>query len=206
MLLGPSGAGKGTQGELLSQFYNIPWISTGEILRDAVSKGDELGKAARAYMEKGALVPDALIIEIVKVRLSKEDCKRGFILDGFPRTIEQAKELDNLLKEDAKRLKVIHINLHPSLILKRICGRRTCRGCGTLYHLEFSPPSSSGICDKCGSVLYQREDDSEDVVRKRIEVYNINTRPILGYYGERVHEVEGEGKIEEVFERIKGVI
>ena len=209
VIFGPPGSGKGTQAKLVSELYGIPHISTGDILREEVERGSDLGRMAESYMSRGLLVPDEVVIGIVRQRLMREDCRPGFILDGFPRTLRQAEELDRILGELGWRLDVV-VNLVVSEeeVLRRITLRRVCSVCGEIYHLEFNPPRRPGICDRCGGRLYQREDDTEETVRKRLQVYRAQTEPILRYYRERglVRDVDGNPPIEEVFEKVKAVL
>jgi len=209
VIFGPPGSGKGTQAKLVSELYGIPHISTGDILREEVERGSELGRMAESYMSRGLLVPDDVVIEMVRQRLLREDCRPGFILDGFPRTLRQAEELDRILGELGWKLDVV-VNLVVSEeeVLRRITLRRVCSVCGEIYHLEFNPPKRPGVCDRCGGRLYQREDDTEETVRKRLQVYRAQTEPILRYYRERglVRDVDGNPPIEEVFEKVKAVL
>ena len=183
IMLGAPGAGKGTHALLLSKEYNIPQISTGDILRSHIKNETDLGKKAKKYMDKGLLVPDELVVEIVKKRIQEEDCKEGFILDGFPRTIPQAEALDKALEELAIALdKVVNIDVPDEVIIKRMAGRRVCSNCGASYHIENKKPLKENICDECGSELKQREDDKEETVRKRLQVYEEQTKPLIEYY------------------------
>jgi len=178
IFLGPPGAGKGTLAKITSGKYGIPQISTGDIFRKAVADQTELGKQAKAIMEKGELVPDNLTIELVKERLAKDDVKAGFILDGFPRTIEQAKALDNFARIDA----VINFEIDKEEIVRRLTGRRICSNCGAIYHITDFPPKVLGICDKCGGKLYQRDDDKPEAIEKRLAVYIKQTEPLTTFY------------------------
>ncbi len=200
VLLGPPGAGKGTQAKKLAEHYGIPHISTGDILRDAVRKGTDLGKKAREYMDAGALVPDEIVIGIVRERLKEEDCAMGFILDGFPRTVHQAVELDRITALDA----VVNIDVPFEKLVERLTGRRSCPKCGAVYHIKTNPPKKEGICDICGTPLVQRDDDREETVKNRLETYLKQTAPLIGHYKEKgiLINVDGDGTIEEVFERI----
>ncbi|SEP26181.1 adenylate kinase [Propionispora vibrioides] len=183
LLMGPPGAGKGTQAVQLVEELKIPHISTGDMFRAAVKEGTELGKQAKACMDAGQLVPDAVTIGIVKERLAKPDCRRGFILDGFPRTLEQANALDNTLKDLGIVLtRVVNINVPTEELVSRITGRRICKSCGATYHVAFNPSKVNGSCDKCSGELYQRADDSEDTVTNRLRVYTDQTEPLIGYY------------------------
>ncbi len=209
ILLGPPGAGKGTQAGKIIEKYKIPQISTGDILRAAVREGTELGKEAQKYMNEGKLVPDSVVIGIIRDRLKEDDCKNGYLLDGFPRTIAQAEELDNILSEMNSSLDcVISIEVLDEEIIQRITGRRMCKECGAVYHIKYSPPSKDGICDKCGGNLYQRDDDKEETVRERLEVYKKQTEPLKEYYNKKgiLKEVEGTGSIDSIFASIDGIL
>jgi len=205
ILLGPPGAGKGTQASAIVEKYNIPHISTGDIFRANIKEKTELGKQVEEYLNKGLLVPDELVVSIVKDRISKEDCKNGFLLDGFPRTVAQAEALDEELKNMSLTIdKVINIQADKDLLIERIIGRRICRDCGATYHIKFSPTKKEGICDKCGGELYQREDDKLETVEKRIEVYTEQTKPLIDYYAKKglLLNVDGTKDKKEVFEYI----
>ncbi len=209
VIFGPPGSGKGTQAKLVSELYGIPHISTGDILREEVERGSDLGRMAESYMSRGLLVPDDAVIEMVRQRLLRGDCRPGFILDGFPRTLRQAEELDRILGELGWRLDVVlNLVVSEEEVLRRITLRRVCSVCGEIYHLESNPPKRPGVCDRCGGRLYQREDDTEETVRKRLQVYRVQTEPILRYYRERglVRDVDGNPPIEEVFEQVKAVL
>ncbi|MBO8182591.1 MAG: adenylate kinase [Archaeoglobus sp.] len=209
ILLGGPGAGKGTQAKLIVSKYNIPQISTGDMLREAVAKQTELGKKAKEYMDRGELVPDEVVIGIVKERLAQPDCEKGFILDGFPRTLKQAEALDKILEELGKKIDaVINIAVPEDEIVKRIVNRRTCKKCGAVYHLIYNPPKEPGKCDKCGGELYQRDDDKEETVKERIRVYKAQTEPLIDYYSKKglVYNVDGTKSIEGVFEEIKKIL
>ncbi len=209
ILLGAPGVGKGTQGALISKEYGIPQISTGDILRSEVKNETELGKKAKAYMEKGELVPDDVIIEMMEKRIKEDDCKNGFILDGFPRTVAQAEAFDRMLAKNGLELdKVILIDVPEEEIIDRLTGRRICPNCGAVYHIKNNPPKVEGVCDRCGSKLIQRDDDREDVVRKRLEVYKKSTMPLIDYYTRtsKLVKVDGTGDIEEIFARIKKIL
>ena len=183
ILLGPPGAGKGTQAAMIVEKYNIPHISTGDIFRENIKNGTKLGKKAKAYMDKGELVPDSLVIEIAEDRLRKEDCKEGFLLDGFPRTVEQAVALVAFLADEGKKVDhVLDIDVEKPELLKRITGRRVCQACGATFHVTGMPPKVEGVCDKCGGELIQRADDTVETAENRIEVYNSQTKPLLDYY------------------------
>ncbi|KJF25718.1 adenylate kinase [Clostridium aceticum] len=186
ILLGPPGAGKGTQASVIVNEFHVPHISTGDIFRYNIKQGTDLGKKAKIYMDQGLLVPDELVVAIVEDRLKQEDCKNGFLLDGFPRTVPQAEALDNaLVKMDISLDRVINIEVDKDKLVRRAVGRRICKECGATYHLEFNPSSKGELCDQCGGKLYQREDDTEETVSKRIEVYLKETQPLIQYYQER---------------------
>ncbi|MBW4827032.1 MAG: adenylate kinase [Clostridiaceae bacterium] len=205
VLLGPPGAGKGTQASAIIKKYNIPHISTGDIFRANIKKGTELGKKAKAYMDKGQLVPDELVVSIVKDRLLEDDCKDGFLLDGFPRTVKQAEALDEeLTKMKLKLDHVINIDVESDELIKRAVGRRICKNCGATYHIEFNPPKKEEKCDVCGGELYQRDDDTEETVANRIEVYLKETKPLVDYYTEKgiIFSVDGKQAIKDVFKDI----
>ncbi|RKD25419.1 Adenylate kinase [Caminicella sporogenes DSM 14501] len=205
ILLGPPGAGKGTQASSIVEKYNIPHISTGDIFRKNIKEGTELGKKAKEYMDKGLLVPDELVVAIVEDRLKEDDCKNGFLLDGFPRTVNQAKSLDKVLeKMNVSLNKVLNIKVDKEILVNRAVGRRICKECGRAYHIEFNPPKESGKCDVCGGQLYQRSDDKEETVAKRIEVYLKETAPLIDYYNNKgiLVDINGEQDIKKVFEDI----
>ncbi|NHW22860.1 MAG: adenylate kinase [Archaeoglobales archaeon] len=209
ILLGAPGAGKGTQAKFIVEKYGIPQISTGDMLREAVAKGTELGKKAKEFMSQGKLVPDEIVIGIVKERLRQKDCKGGFILDGFPRTIAQAEALDRIMAEMGRKIDaVINISVPEEEIVRRIVNRRICRKCGAIYHLIYDPPKRPGICDKCGGELYQRDDDREEVVRQRFAVYRKSTQPLIDYYRKRgvLYEVDGTKDIESVKSEILSIL
>lgn len=203
VLLGPPGAGKGTQAKVLSQKLNIPHISTGDMLRNAVNKGTSLGREAKGYMLKGKLVPDNLVIEIVKETLSLGGVEKGFILDGFPRTLEQAKMLDRTLENIDKKLGIVlyfKTSIEKSVV--RLSGRRVCRKCGVNFHIKNIPPKREGLCDYCGGQLYQRKDDEEETVKKRWSVYAEETAPLIAYYKDKnlLEEVSGDLDVNELNE------
>jgi len=205
ILLGAPGAGKGTQAANLARELNLVHIATGDLFRQALEQKTELGLQAKAYMEKGALVPDELTIKMVMERLSAPDCQRGAILDGFPRNLPQAEALDMALARQGKRIdKVVYIKVAEEELLKRLSGRWLCRNCQTPYHAVDSPPKVWGKCDKCGGELYQRPDDTPETVRKRLQVYFVETAPLIEYYTKtgKMLEVDGEGSIGEVGRRI----
>ena len=209
VLLGAPGAGKGTQAKKLIEKYGIPQISTGDILRKAVADGTPLGKEAKSYMDKGELVPDSVVIGLVKERLSQDDCKKGFILDGFPRNTSQAEILDQVLAEMNMPLQLaLSVDVDFDILMKRLTGRRTCKQCNQMYNIYFSPPKKEGVCDKCGGELYQRDDDKEETIKKRLEVYEAQTAPLIDYYEKKgiLRRVNGEGDIEEIFANICKII
>lgn len=209
ILLGPPGAGKGTQANLLSSKYGIPQISTGDILRSAVREQTTMGIKAKEYMDGGQLVPDEIVVGIVEERLVKPDCKKGFILDGFPRTLEQADALKKTLNCLGKDLDhVVSITVDTSELLIRITGRRTCIKCGKGYHVTFDPPQVSGVCDACGGALYQRDDDKEETIRRRLAVYDKQTEPLITYYDNEslLRKVIGKGSIIDIQEKIVEII
>ncbi len=205
IMLGPPGAGKGTQAKMLVDKLGIPQISTGDMLRAAVAEGTELGKKAKEYMDKGQLVPDEVVIGIVKERLAKPDCEKGFILDGFPRTVPQAEALDGILEEMGRKIDyVINIVVPDEEILKRLTGRRTCKKCGAMYHVVYNPPKKEGVCDKCGGELYQRDDDKEETIKNRLKVYADQTAPLVEYYRGKgvLVDIDGTKGIDDIFQDI----
>lgn len=201
IMLGPPGCGKGTQAKRLVEKYCIPQLSTGDLLREAVKSGTELGNEAKKFMDAGELVPDQVVIGMVKQRLSKDDCEKGFILDGFPRTMPQARALDKTLEEMGKKIdKVINIDVPDTEVAARLSGRRTCKGCGAMYHIEFSRPQKEGVCDKCEGELYQRDDDNESTIMSRLAVYHDQTSPLKEYYGGKglVADIAGVGDMDKI--------
>lgn len=209
ILLGPPGAGKGTQAEKIVQHYNLVYISTGEILRKAVKEDTSLGRQAREYMDQGKLVPDNLVVEIVRDRLMEPDCANGALLDGFPRTVDQAVFLEKVLPEvDAKIDRVIMIEVDENELIERLTGRRVCSDCGANYHLQYKPPKVRNVCDQCGGDLYQRDDDSLATVTERLEVYKKQTEPLVSYYRGKalLSPIDGNRDIDAVFEQIKSVL
>jgi adenylate kinase len=209
ILLGPPGAGKGTQAKMLIDRYRMPQISTGDILRAAVKEGTPLGKEAKSYMDKGQLVPDSVVIGIVEDRIQQPDCRNGYMLDGFPRTVPQAEALDEMLrKRKAKIDHVVSVEVARDELVKRLTGRRTCRECGAGFHVHFDPPKKAGRCDKCGGELYQRDDDNEKTVTARLQVYESQTLPLIEYYKKqgKLRAVDGVGEMKTIFERITKVL
>lgn len=205
ILLGPPGAGKGTQAKLISKKFLIPHISTGDIFRKNISEETPLGIEAKKFIDKGLLVPDSLTIDITKDRLLKDDCKNGFLLDGFPRTAFQAESLDEFLKDQNKEIdSALLIDVPPEFILERMTGRRVCLNCGASYHTSFNPPKVEGICNVCGNEIIQRDDDKEDTVKERIDVYVQSTKPLIDYYNkiDRLFVIDGTNSIEDVFTNI----
>lgn len=202
VLMGLPGAGKGTQAEKIIDKYAIPHISTGDMFRAAIKEETELGLKAKSFMDKGELVPDEVTIGIVRERLSKDDCKNGFLLDGFPRTVAQAEALENILSSLGKQLDyVINIEVDREILTERLTGRRICENCGATYHLVFNPPKTEGVCDKCGGPLYQRPDDNAETVGNRLDVNMKQTRPLLDFYEEKgyLRNVNGQQDIHQVF-------
>jgi adenylate kinase len=209
ILLGPPGSGKGTQAKKMVERYHLPQISTGDILRAALKEKTPLGLEAKQYMDQGTLVPDEVVVGIVRDRLKASDCTGGFILDGFPRTVPQAEALGTTLTTMNRDIDhVISIEVDNAELLKRLGGRRTCRNCGAMYHLVFDPSKKEGVCDKCGGVLYQRDDDQEKTIRERLKVYDEQTAPLIAYYRGKglLRAIDGIGKVEEIFQRIVAAI
>lgn len=206
ILMGLPGAGKGTQAEKIKEKYNIPHISTGDMFRLAIKEGTDLGKKAKEFMDQGALVPDEVTIGIVRERLMKDDCKNGFLLDGFPRTIAQAKSLEQLLTELNESINsVLHVDVPKEKLVERLSGRRICPTCGTAYHVEFNPPKVEGICDKDGTPLTQRDDDKPETVKNRLAVNIEQMQPLLDFYQDKGHlvRVNGDQDINDVFQEIR---
>ena len=209
IIMGAPGAGKGTQAARLVEKYKIPQISTGDMFRAAVAEGTELGKEAASYMKAGKLVPDEVTIGIVRERLSKSDCARGFILDGFPRTVEQADALNEILDGLGKKLtRVLNINVAAGELISRAVGRRICKKCGATYHVEYNAPKVEGVCDECGGELYQRGDDTAETMTNRLNVYVQSTRPLIEYYKATgiYAEVDGSQPIERVTEEVERIL
>lgn len=205
LIMGAPGAGKGTQAAMIKEKYNIPHISTGDMFRKAIEEKTPLGLEAKLYIDKGNYVPDSTTIKLVKERLSKDDCKDGFLLDGYPRTIDQAIALDEILKEFGLHLDgVIDIEVDDDYLIERITGRRTCPKCGASYHIQAFKPKVDGVCDVCGSSLIQREDDKEETLKTRLVNYYQKTEPVLNYYRNQglVKNVNGVGSIDEIFARV----
>ena len=209
ILLGPPGAGKGTQAKMLVEEYQIPQISTGDILRAAVKEGSPLGKEAKACMDKGELVPDSVVIGIVEERIQQPDCAKGYMLDGFPRTVPQAEALDGMLKNLSSQIDhVVSIEVANEELVGRLTGRRTCRDCGAGFHVMFDPPEKEGVCDKCGGELYQRDDDNVETVTSRLDVYESQTLPLIEYYTAqgKIRPIDGVGDIKEIYGRVTQVL
>lgn len=182
-LLGPPGAGKGTQAEAICDKFGIPHVSTGDILRAAVKDATPTGLQAKRYMDAGELVPDEVVVAIVAERLAQPDCTKGFLLDGFPRTVAQAEALDGILGQTGKSIhRVVYFDVSEAAVVERLSGRRMCRGCNANYHVKYIPPKAPGVCDKCGGELYQRDDDQEQTIRERLRVYQASTAPLIEYY------------------------
>jgi adenylate kinase len=209
ILLGPPGAGKGTQAKSLVDDYGIPQVSTGDMLRAAVKEGSPLGVEAKKHMEAGTLVPDSVVIGLVKERIQQKDAAKGFMLDGFPRNVSQAETLDKMLAELGKNIDhVISVEVPSEELLGRLTGRRTCRNCNAMFHVMFNRPKQEGVCDRCGGELYQRADDNEATVSSRLKVYEEQTAPLIDYYGkqDKVRRINGVGDIADIYSRIKTVL
>ena len=209
ILLGPPASGKGTQAERIKEELGVPHIASGDLFREHISRGTELGKQAKEYMVRGDLVPDQLTIEMVKDRLNQEDARSGAVLDGFPRTIPQAEALERMLEDCHRELGgVLYISVPEDVLVERVSGRRICAKCGRSYHVKFDPPQEPGVCDLDGGELYQREDDKPGTVRQRLEVYMEQTRPLIDYYRSRnvLFEIDGDQPIDQVTEDILEII
>jgi len=208
VLLGAPGAGKGTQAQLIKDRFDLPHIATGDILRAAVAAGTEVGLRAKAYMDKGELVPDEVVVAIVADRISEDDCSDGWLLDGFPRTVPQAEALDRTISEKSLKPidRVIYLSVSAEEVVKRLSGRRVCPNtdCGAAYHVEFTPPKTEGVCDRCGTKIIQRDDDEPDTVRQRLETYEKRTSPLVARYRDAgvLVEIQAEGTPEKVGERV----
>ena len=209
IMLGAPGAGKGTQAKMIADQYGIPHISTGDIFRANIKEQTELGMEAKTYMDKGALVPDELTVKILLDRVAKDDCKSGYVLDGFPRTIPQAEVLDKAVKELNETIDyAINVEVPDGNIIKRMSGRRACLACGATYHVEHVPPKKEGICDRCGKELVLRDDDKPETVKKRLEVYHAQTQPLIEYYNKKniLKEVDGTKDMKDVFADIVKIL
>ena len=209
IMLGAPGAGKGTQAKMIAEKYHLPHVSTGDIFRANLKQGTELGKKAKEYMDKGALVPDELTVEILLDRVAQDDCKNGYVLDGFPRTIPQAEALDNALTARGEKIDfAVNVEVPDENIINRMSGRRACLTCGATYHTEFIKPKVEGICDNCGSTLVLRDDDKPETVKKRLDVYHDQTQPLIDYYSGKnvLAEVDGTKIMDDVFADIVKVL
>jgi adenylate kinase len=209
ILLGPPGAGKGTQAKRISADFSIPQVSTGDILREAVRNGTEMGKLAKGFMDAGGLVPDEVVIGIVRDRLAQDDCAAGYILDGFPRTLPQAEALEGVVDALGRPVSsVISLEVDPEEVVERLCGRRTCISCGSMYHIRFNPPKTEGKCDRCGETLVQRDDDREETIKARLDNYAKSTAPLIHYYTGKgiLRPVGAKGEIEEIYGRIVSLL
>ena len=209
IMLGAPGAGKGTQAQMIADKYEIPHISTGDIFRENVKNGTELGMEAKKYMDQGALVPDELTVKILLDRVAKDDCKNGYVLDGFPRTIPQAEVLDKAIKELGDKIDyAINVDVPDENIIRRMSGRRACLSCGATYHIEHIPPKKEGICDRCGKELVQRDDDKEETVKNRLDVYHEQTQPLIDFYTKQniLKTVDGTMDMQDVFNAIIAIL
>ena len=209
IFLGPPGGGKGTQADFIAKKYDIPKLSTGDLLRESVAKETSLGKEAKGYMNRGELVPDAVVIGLVEEKLASPECQKGFLLDGFPRTVTQADQLSTFLESTGEGLDhVIYFSLSKNEIIRRISGRRSCPECKTVYHLESVPPKQEGICDVCGKSLIQRNDDKPETIESRLGVYQEQTAPLIEYYKTRniLRELDGAGLVPAVQDRLVGLL
>jgi adenylate kinase len=208
ILLGPPGAGKGTQAKKIAETYSLPHISTGDILRENINNNTKLGLNAKSFMSRGELVPDNLLIMIIKERLSRDDCMKGFLLDGYPRTIPQADALQMILTESNKKIDaVLNIAVDDQELIKRLSGRRVC-SCGTSYHVVFNPPEKEGICNSCKGKLYHRDDDKAEAIRNRLDVYKKQTQPLIDFYKKKgiLQNINGAKDISEIYEDIKKIL
>jgi len=205
VLLGAPGAGKGTQAKKLIEKYGIPQISTGDLLRAAVAAGTSLGKEAKSFMDKGELVPDRVVLGMVEERLKQDDARKGYILDGFPRNTAQAEALDKMLGALGMSLSAaLSVDIPFEDLMKRLTGRRTCKACGQMYNIYFNPPKKENTCDKCGGALFQRDDDKEETIKKRLDVYSAQTAPLIDYYRKKgiLSSVNGTGSIDQIFKEV----
>jgi adenylate kinase len=205
IMLGAPGAGKGTISEMVQKKYAIPQISTGDLLREAVKNKTNLGLSAKQFMDRGELVPDHLVLSLLQQRIAKADCSNGFILDGFPRNIAQAEELEKLgISAD----KAINFDVSEETVIDRLAGRRTCKDCGAIFNIKTAPPKTEGVCDKCGGTLYQREDQKPEVVRERLKTYKEQTEPLISYYRKKdiLADVSAESAPEEIFEEVEEIL
>jgi adenylate kinase len=209
VLLGAPGAGKGTQAKKIIDKYPMPQISTGDLLRAAVAAGTALGKEAKSCMDKGELVSDSVVLGMVEERLKQDDCKKGYILDGFPRNTKQAEALDKMLAALGMSLTAaLSVDVPFEDLMKRLTGRRTCKSCGQMFNIYFNRPAKDNACDKCGGQLFQRDDDKEETIKKRLEVYNAQTAPLIDYYGKKniLKSVSGTGSIDDIFGKVCGAL
>jgi adenylate kinase len=203
-MLGAPGSGKGTQAKFITKTYGIPQISTGDLLREAVKQQTQLGVKASQYLNTGTLVPDEIVLELLKERLEKPDCSNGFILDGYPRNLTQSDQLAGITDIDL----VINIDVDYGLLVERITGRRTCKNCGYIFHIVYSPPEKKDVCDKCSGVLFQRDDDNEEIVKKRLETYENQTKPLIARYSEQgiLQTLVSDGTIEEMRQKVNNLL
>jgi adenylate kinase len=209
ILLGPPGAGKGTQAKRLMEKYTIPQVSTGDMLREALKAGTPLGLEAKKFMDQGALVPDTVVVGLVKERIQKSDAAKGYMLDGFPRNVSQAETLDGMLSGMGQKIDhVVSVEVPNSELVGRLTGRRTCKACGAGFHVMFDPPKKEGLCDKCGGDLYQRADDNEKTVMSRLDVYEAQTKPLIEYYEKqgKLRRINGVGSMSDILGRIQAVL
>ncbi len=204
IILGAPGSGKGTQANFITKEYKIPQISTGDLLRNAIKEKTDKGLQAQSYMNSGSLVPDDIVLELLKERIEQSDCKKGFILDGYPRNLTQANQLEEIALIDL----VINIEVNYNILIERITGRRTCNGCGSIFHIKYNKPLKEGICDKCSGILYQRDDDTEETVKKRIKTYENQTKPLIEYYRKKnlLETLVSDGTIEEMRVKVSNLL